>query len=199
MKASFISILSILVLLVSCNNNKPKETITYTSEDGKEKATIDVSKMKDVAADMEKIKENLTSLTPLTVEDMKALLPDQLSGARRTDLDVNAAMGTSMGRGTYNVSDSSSFDVTIMDCAGPAGSGIYTMQYLGMMNIQSDDEDEYTRTIDFKGGKAFENCKKARLNCVLTYFDGGRFLVALEGENVGIDYLKKAAGDLKLK
>jgi hypothetical protein len=73
------------------------------------------------------------------------------------------------------------------------------MQYLGMMNIQSKNDDEYTKSMDFMGGRAFEHCQKSSNDCTLTYFAGNRLLVSLEGTHVGIDALKQAAQDLNLK
>ncbi len=189
----------VFLVAAACNNKKPKDTVTITSEDGKEQVTYDPKQLQQAAADMEKMKEDLGKLTPLSQEQFKALVPEQLMGAARTDLDVSAAMGSSVANAEYKINDSTDVRLSIIDCAGPAGAGIYGMQYLGMMNIQSDDEDEYTKTIDFNGGKAFENCKKTHIECTLTYFTGGRFLVVLEGDNVGIDGLKQAARGLNIK
>ena len=187
------------IILIACNNNKTKNTATFTSEDGKEQVTVDMNEMKNAAQDMEKMKAELSTLTPLTTGQLTALVPEKLMGAERKDLDVTAAMGASVASASYKINDSTDIKLNIFDCAGPGGAGIYSMQYLGMFNIQQDDEDEYTKTIDFNGGKAFENCKKTRNECTLTYFSGGRFLITLEGDNVGIDGLKQAAKGLDIK
>lgn len=187
------------IILIACNNNKTKNTATFTSEDGKEQVTVDMNEMKNAAQDMEKMKAELSTLTPLTTGQLTALVPEKLMGADRRDLDVTAAMGASVASASYKINDSTDIKLNIFDCAGPGGAGIYSMQYLGMFNIQQDDEDEYTKTIDFNGGKAFENCKKTRNECTLTYFSGGRFLITLEGDNVGIDGLKQAAKGLDIK
>ena len=68
-----------------------------------------------------------------------------------------------------------------------------------MLNADQEDEEEYTKTIDFNGGKAFENCRKDKNECTLTYFSSGRLLISLEGDNVGINTLKDVAMMLKLK
>ena len=187
------------IILIACNNNKTKNTATFTSEDGKEQVTVDMNEMKNAAQDMEKMKAELSTLTPLTTGQLTALVPEKLMGADRKDLDVTAAMGASVASAIYKINDSTDIKLNIFDCAGPGGAGIYSMQYLGMFNVQQDDEDEYTKTIDFNGGKAFENCKKTRNECTLTYFSGGRFLITLEGGNVGIEGLKQAAKGLDIK
>ena len=187
------------LLFIACNNNKPKDSVTITSEDGKEKVTINPNEMQNAAMDMQKNKEELSKLTPLSSDELKALIPEQLMGATRSNLDVNAAMGASVASAQYKIDDNRDIKLNVIDCAGPGGAGIYAMQYLGMFNIQQDDENEYIKTIDFNGGKAFENCKKTRNECTLTYFSSGRFLISLEGDNVGIDELKGVAKGLNIK
>ena len=199
MKRFITPILISSLFFMACNNNKPKESVTITSEDGKEQITIDANQAGNAAAEMEKTKEELSKLTPLSAEELKALVPEQLMGATHSDLDVNTAMGASVASADYKINDSMDINLNIIDCAGPGGAGIYTMQYIGLFNIQQEDEDEYTKTIDFNGGKAFENCKKTRNDCTLTFFAGGRFLITLEGDNVGIEALKDVAKGLKIK
>ncbi len=185
--------------ITACNNNKPKDSVTITSEDGKEQVTIDANQMQNAAEEMEKTKDALGKLTPLTADELKAIFPAEVMGTAVSGLEVASAMGASTAEAKYKVNDSTDIKISIIDCAGPGGAGIYSMQYLGMMNIQQEDEDEYTKTIDFNGGKAFENCRKDRNECTLTYFSGGRLLISLEGDNVGINTLKDVAKTLKTK
>lgn len=187
------------LIFAACNNDKPKDSITISDKDGKEKITIDPTKMQDAAQDMQQLKEELTKLTPLTPDELKALVPEELMGAARAGLDVNAAMGATVANADYKINDSTKLKLEIVDCAGPGGAGMFGMQYLNMINVNSDDEDEYVKTIDFNGGKAFENCKKNRNRCTLAYFSGNRFLVSIRGDNVGIDALKDLAKGLKIK
>jgi len=196
-------IISLLVatnmLLIACNNNKPKETNVFTSPDGKETVTVDAQKMQNAAQDMEKQKAELEKLTPLTMDQLKAMIPETLMGAKRTNYSASTAMGAGSAQGDYELNDSSRLSLNIYDCAGSAGAGIYSMQYMSMFNFQQDSDEEYTKTIDFNGGKAFEHCEKATNNCTLSYFSGGRFLVTLEGDHVGAAALKQAAGGLNIK
>jgi hypothetical protein len=196
-------IISLLVaanmLLVACNNKKPKETNVFTSADGKETVTVDAQKMQNAAQDMEKQKAELEKLTPLTLDQLKAMIPETLMGAKRTNYSANTAMGAGSAQGDYQLNDSSKLSLNIYDCAGSAGAGIYSMQYMSMFNFQQDSDEEYTKTIDFNGGKAFEHCEKATNNCTLSYFSGGRFMVTLEGDHVGAAALKQAASGLNIK
>ena len=198
MKKTFSLLLAVGIVLTACNNNKPKET-TIVSEDGKDKVTIDLNKMQNAAADMQKQTEELQKLTPLSLDQLKALVPETLMGVQRSKYNTTSAMGTGVATAEYKMNDSTDVKLTVYDCAGPGGAGIYSMQYLGMYNVQSESDEEYTKTIDFMGGKAFEHCRKTRQECTITYFTGSRFLVSLEGNNVGADDLKKAAQELNIK
>jgi hypothetical protein len=188
-----------IIFLAACNSDKKSGETTITSDDGKEKVTIDVNQMQQAADAMEKKKEELTKLTPLTTDQLKALLPESLMGGKRTEYNVTSAMGASVGTADYQVNDSVNVTLTVYDCAGSGGAGIYSMQYLAMMNMEQESEEEYTKTVEFKGGKAFEHCEKATNDCTFTFFAGERFLVTLQGDHTGADALKQAAGSLNLK
>ena len=198
MKKTSSLLLAAGILIAACNNNKPKET-TIVSEDGKEKVTIDANKMQSTAAEMQKKTEELQKLPPLSLDQLKAMIPETLMGIKRLKYNTTSAMGTGVATAEYEMNDSTNIKLTIYDCAGPGGAGIYSMQFLGMYNVQSESDEEYTKTIDFMGGKAFEHCRKTRQECTITYFTGERFLVSLEGDNVAADDLKKAAKELNIK
>ena len=191
-------LLALTILFTACNNSKSDET-TIVSEDGTEKVTIDAKQMQNAAEDMEKKKDELSKLKPLTMDELKALLPETLMGTARTSFDVNSSMGAGLASAEYTLTDSTSVSLNIYDCAGSAGAGIYSLQFLGMMNMQQESDDEYSKTVEFNGANAFEHCDKTTNDCTFTYFAGGRYLVTLEGRNVGADALKQAARALNIK
>jgi hypothetical protein len=195
MKKMLSLLLAFSFIITACNDNKTKDTITFTDEDGKKKATIDVSDMKD----LQKRKEELTNMTPLTADELKALVPAEFMGGVQTDLDVQSAMGATVANADYKMNDSVSAKLDIVDCAGPGGAGLFGMQYLGMISLNSEDDDEYTKSVDFNGGKGIEMCKKKRNRCSFTYFSGDRYMITITGNNTGIDALKEAAKGLDIK
>lgn len=185
-------------LLAACNNNK-KPGITVTSEDGKTTTTVQASDLTQAANVYEKKSEELKKLSPYTLDQMKAMLPEEISGAKRSRFSANSAMGAAYAEGQYPINDSTELELKIYDCAGEAGAGIYGMQYLTMMNFQSESDDEYTKTTEFKGGKAVEHLNKRNNRSTFTHLAGDRLLVILEGKNTGVDMLKQVAGSLSLK
>ena len=192
-------LLAAVWMLIACNNNKKPGEITVTSEDGKTTATVDASNTAQAADAMQKKVEELQKLSAYTLDQMKAFLPEELAGAKRSKFSANSAMGAAYAEGSYPINDSTEIELKLFDCAGQAGAGIYSMQYLGMMNFQSESDDEYTKTTDFNGHRAIEHAKKDNSNASLSYLAADRLLVTLEGRNTGIDMLKKAAGSLNFK
>jgi hypothetical protein len=187
-----------VLFLTSCNSNKTKG-VTITSEDGKDKVTIDTRQMQNASTEMQKASEELQKLTPLSLDELKAMAPETLMGVKRSSYNASAAMGASVVTADYRMNDTTNMKLMVYDCAGQAGAGIYSMQYLSMMNMQSESDDEYTKTIDYNGGKAYEHCQKSSHECTITFFGGKRFLVTLEGENVSVDQLKQAGKELNVK
>jgi hypothetical protein len=133
------------------------------------------------------------------LDELKALIPQELMGGKRSSYNASSAMGSGVANAEYTLNDTTNIRLMVYDCGGPGGAGIYSMQYLGMFNMESENDHEYTKTIDFNGGKAIEKCQKDRNDCSLTYFTGKRFLVVLESNNVGIDGIKQAANSLNIK
>ena len=195
----FFSISFCFLMIIAGCKPKSKGSSTISDKKDKEQVSIDPEKMQDAAADMEKIKEELSNLTPVTSEQLKALVPAQLMGAPYSDLEVSTSTGASIASAVYKINDSTTVKLSIIDCAGPGGSGIYSLQYLGMLNVQEENEDEYTRTMEFNGAKAFEHCDKTDKSCSFTYFARNRFLIALEGEGITATALKQAAKGLDIK
>lgn len=189
-----------LLLLAACGNAKLKDSLK--NEDGTTTTTYDMGslkKMSESTDEMARKTEELKKLKPLRLEQLKALLPETLLGSRRTNCNVSSAAGYGMAEGEYQKDDTSSLKVTIYDCAGETGSAWYAMTYWGAVNFQQESEHEYTKTIDFKGGKAIENFKKEQKQSSLTYVANDRLLVVLNGANTLPSDLKEAAQSLDFK
>src|SRR5688572_24446985 len=116
MKKMLSLVFAFAVLVTACNNNKPKGEIIIKDEDGKEKASIDVSELKDAAKELQQRKEELTNMTPLTADELKALVPAEFMGGVQTDLDVQSAMGATVANADYKMNDSVSAKLDIVDC-----------------------------------------------------------------------------------
>ena len=181
---------AVLLIMIACNNEKSgAETVT----------TADAGQNSQAGDNTQKKTEELQKLSPHTLDQMKAFLPEELAGAKRIESSANSLSGAPYAEGSYLKNDSAEIVVRIFDCAGDAGVGIYNMQYSNLMNFQSVSDEEYTRTIDFNGNTAIEHATKDNSNASLTYLAAGRLLVTLEGRNTGVEMLKKAADGLDFK
>ena len=195
MKRAITFLLVISTMIVAC---KSKDKITVKDDDGG-KATVDVSEMAKNADKMKDRSEALQKLTPLSLDELKAALPEQIMGANRDNMEATKMAGlANFSKADYKMNDSTEVELTIFDCAGTEGAGYYNMAFLGM-SFEKDDENEYTKTTDFNGDKAIESCQKKSNHCEFTFFGKQRYMVTLKGDNVGMDQLKKIAGDLNLK
>lgn len=192
-------IFSAIFLLAACNNKKPDnpaENLEKTENNSTEKMIKDNM---DKGNDMQKNLEELQKLQPLSLDDLKKLLPEELNGIKRTNYSATAMSGTGYVSAKYKMSDESSIEIGVWDCAGPMGAGIYSAQFMTFYNFEQEDDNGYTKTITFEGHKAVERFEKNSNERTITYFTGDRYLVNLKGENTSIDQLKSASNSINLK
>jgi hypothetical protein len=190
-------VLAIGLVFAACKGKDSKTTIT--SDDGKNTVTIDPSNTQTVANEMEKKTEELKKLAPLTLDQIKAMLPEELMGLKRSSFNANAMMGFASADAEYKKDDTSHIKLTIMDCAGEAGSSFYALNYWTKMTMESQNDQGYTKTVDFLGGKAVEDYKIYNKTYTLTFTANDRLLVTMQGENISLDQLKEAAKALNFK
>lgn len=197
MKRLFLS--AAIIACFACNNGKTY-TATTKNDDGTEtKTSVDVKSMASATDEMNKKIEELKKLTPYTLDQLKALLPEELNGVKQTNYNSSTAMGYALISADYKKDDTTSLQVSVYDCAGEAGSAWYGMAYWSKMSFQQESSTEYTKTIDFMGGKAVENYNNKSKRSTLTFAANDRLLVELKGDNMKPDELKEAAQKLNLK
>ncbi|HLF46057.1 MAG TPA: hypothetical protein VI548_06510 [Chitinophagaceae bacterium] len=199
MKLFLSFIIAAVLFSISCNSNKDK--ITVRDADGN-KATIDLSDVKDMAKSMEQNQskaEALKKLTPLSLDQLKELIPEEFMGMKRSSFNTTNAMGFASCNAEYKSEDGKELKVELLDCAGELGANMYAIRFFGLWNYEEENDNGYQKTIDLNGDKAIEKFQKNNNQYNLTYFSNERLLVNLEGQNMGIDELKLAAKSLNLK
>lgn len=200
MKPLFSLLLMGAVALSACNNDK-QYTHTETSDDGTTTTTsVNLTGMESTADEMTQKMEELKKLTPLTLDQLKALLPETINGVKRSSFNANSTMGFAMAEAEYRKEeDDRELKLAVFDCAGEAGSGIYGMSYWTKMNMQQESDDGYVKTVSFNGDKAVETYQKGSNETTLTYVAANRLLVTLTGHNMDINEVKAIGESLKLK
>ena len=198
MKPLFSLLLLATVAIGACNNDK-KVTHTETSDDGTTTTTtLDVTDLSEGADEITQKMEELKKLAPLTLDQLKALLPEEIAGIKRSSFNANTTMGFALAEADYEKDDDTELKLVVYDCAGEAGSGIFGMSYWTKMNMQQESDDGYTKTVSFRGDKAVESYQKGSNESTLTYVVNDRLLVTLTGRNISADELKSVGENLKM-
>ena len=123
--------------IISCSNDK-KITHKEKNADGTTTTTTissDLGNIEKGANDMTKKMEELKTMKPLSLDELKALLPEEIKGIKRTSYNASSTMGFSVSQAEYQKDDSTEIDVAIYDCAGEAGAGMFAMTYWTKMNV----------------------------------------------------------------
>lgn len=200
MKKTPCFLIAVITLAIACNSKKTGTPDKKETETGNEIIIPDTSGKGSTTENALKMKEELDKLSPLTKDELIKRIPETLMGAGRSEIDVSDGLGTLAASTDYKLNDSTTIRIEIVDCAGSGGVGFFSMQYASMMEPESSDSEITYKVIDFNGHKASESCMKTRPgDCTFSYFSGNRFYVLLEGQHVGIDALKEAAGKLDIK
>lgn len=200
MRIFFCLLLPALLFMAACNNNK-KVSQTVTSDDGTTTTTsVNLDDVESNADEITQKMESLKQLTPLTLDELKALLPTSINGVERSHFNANSTMGFAMAEADYRKPEEDrQLKLVVFDCAGEAGSGMYGMSYWTKMNLQQESDDGYMKTVNFNGDKAVETYQKGSNEATLTYVVGDRLLVTLTGQNMDVNELRTIGEGLKLK
>jgi hypothetical protein len=191
MKKNLLLHIVTVLLFVACGSDQQKD-------EGKqaivtEKESVEEPESAAVSTDKTEAKiEELKKLKPISNASLKAILPEELNGLKRTSYNV-VNMGFAMGQAEYKVGEDGEIKIMVYDCVGEAGSAFYGMNYFTRLNMEQEDENGYTKSVDFEGAKAIEHFDKSSQNYTLTYVTADRFLVSLEGRNASYDQLKSMA------
>ena len=148
------------------------------------------------------IKE-LQEIEPLTNEEMKAWLPDEINGMKRTGYKAGqtAYIQIASIEGTYSNEDKSKvFKVSVMDGAGETGASA-TAGIRMMLSMDMEEEDEYKvkRTVKKGDLKAIEEYRKNNNNTNIQLMHGKRFYIQANSTNMDIDETWDAVDALNLE
>lgn len=191
-----LTILSFLAICASCENpvsKKIKETkqqVSNTTEAFKE--------LNELQGDM----EELQKVTPLTNDELKAWLPDEVNGMKRIGYKAGQGsyMQIAMIEATYaNEDKSKKFKIEIMDGAGQMGAAATAgVRILFSQDFEEEDEYKSRRTVKKDGVKAIEEYRKNNNSSEVQLFHGDRFFINAKGTNMDVNETWYAIGDLDM-
>jgi hypothetical protein len=194
-------VIIISFLSFSACKSKTKDssnTNTKTENTSVVEAVENINKFAE-AAEASKVRiEELKKLPPISNEVLKSFFKEEANEIKRSSFSVQSNQGYSIGEATYKKNDSTEYKVSIYDCVGEMGSGFYSLISLSKLNMETEDENGYEKTIDFMDTKAMKSYKKYNEQYQLSYFAANRFWVQMEGTHITYEDLQNFIADLDL-
>jgi hypothetical protein len=179
-------LITLFVFFFSCSEKSDKKA--------DEQAQV---KSVNTVADPKKQKlERLRSMAAMDLEELKSLLPLEVNGIKRTNLSVSSALGYGMAHADYENKTKTDFRVTLYDCSGATGAGLYESIFLNRLNQPKNNEEVTVKTIDFKGEKAIEKMDGKTKTHTLTFLTNERVLVIVSGRNVDTEAMMESVQKL---
>lgn len=171
-----LAIIMAVSLIISCKN----ETTAKLKElkKGISNTTTIVKNAKEAQDDIIKLKD----AAPLTNDQLKAWLPEELDGMKRTAFKAGQAGYVNIAtiEGTYNTPDTEKYiqnedgkriynpenktlKVSVLDGAGPTGSMMIAgIKMLTKMDMEEQDEFTHKKTVTKNGIKAYQVAENPR-------------------------------------
>ena len=147
--------------------------------------------------------EALKEITPLTNDELKAWLPDEINGMKRTSFKAGQTsfMKIASIEASYSNEDKSkTFKIQVIDGAGEMGAAATAgMRMLFSQDFEEETETQVKRSIKKKGVKAIEEYRKDGSNCTIQFMQDDRFYINASGRNMDLDETWKAIDDLDVQ
>ncbi|MDG4944955.1 hypothetical protein NMK71_00870 [Weeksellaceae bacterium KMM 9713] len=201
MKKVYLSLFALmLVITYSCESETMDKIKDVKSKVNTASTMVgNVSNMEKNAKNIESRMESLKELTPITSDEFKDWMPDDLGDLKRNSYKFNTVMG-STGELSYE-NEERSLDVSIMDGAGETGSAVYASQgMLGALygNFESESDTKKEEIVDRNGVKSVETYYKDKNDSSIRITVDDRFVVNASGKNMTTDELYSYIERLKV-
>ncbi|MDG4950043.1 hypothetical protein NLM59_03820 [Weeksellaceae bacterium KMM 9724] len=192
MKKVYLSLFALmLVITYSCESETMDKIKDVKSKVNTASTMVgNVSNMEKNAKNIESRMESLKELTPITSDEFKDWMPDDLGDLKRNSYKFNTVMG-STGELSYE-NEERSLEVTIMDGAGETGSAVYASQgMLGALygNFESESDTKKEEIVDRNGVQSVETYYKDKNDSSIRVTVDDRFFVNANGKNMTTDEL----------
>jgi hypothetical protein len=185
--------IAICFLTFTSCKSKSNDSVNSVTNDDKTSLLDKVDNLSKMAEISEKSTvriEELKKMTPISNEDLKSFFKEEAAGMKRNNFSVQNAMGYSVGEANYKKNDSVEYKIMINDCSGEMGSGLYSLMMMTKLNIETENENGYEKTIDFMGKKALKSYQNTDQKCSLSYVEGERFWIQVEGYHTTFEDLE---------
>ncbi len=203
-----ITIAMLLLVVIACKKeNNPLSKIKEATKKVKEtkQSLKNVNEIIKGAEDLQKNIEKLSEITPISKEEIKAWMPEELGDLKRTKYEIGKQMGFAKISNVnleFKTSDNKKgITAKIIDGAGNGASMISMFLMVKNADVDSEDQTGYERTETFDNQRVlvkYYNPKygnKSNLNYLLD----DRFLIEVKGWNMKPDELWNYLKKLKLE
>jgi len=171
-------------MLIACDNPVTKEI---------KEAKQQVSNSTNVVKELNNIQEDILEIQesePLTNEELKTWLPDNVSGMKRIGFKAGQMGMVQIAsiEATYaNEDKSQKFKVEIIDGAGPMGaSATAGMRMMFTQEFEEESEDKTRRSVTKDRIKAIEEYRKSNKNSTIKFMRDKPFYIKATGTNMAL-------------
>lgn len=188
-------------VLMSCGGNSNNDNTVDEEKgfleqvSGAAESLKGLSKLEEQSKKMEERINELKTMTPISNDVFKAILPESLEGLTRKSMNLGdmSAFGFAQGEATYRDEESTKdVSIRIMDGAGEGASAIISLLMLGLnMDKEEITETGFEKTSEIDGQRVIvaENTYYDEKKSTIQAVYGERFLVSLEGRGYSLDEL----------
>ena len=160
-----ITITLLLLAIVACK----KENNPFTKIKEATEGLGNVNELIKGAEGLEKTIKELSELTPITKDQIKAWMPEQIDDLKRTEYNIGSQLGISTFKLTFKGEDGKKINISISDGAGKGSAIIGMFSMMQNMEVDKESESGYERTQKFDGQptlikyRSSENYEKSTL------------------------------------
>ncbi|TXD82091.1 hypothetical protein ESY86_15595 [Subsaximicrobium wynnwilliamsii] len=191
-----VGILCIGAIIASCgdNSNKGTNELKNTVE-----AVNDAKKVINDATSIQESEEELRKKIPLTKDQYRTWLPENLLDLSLTSTRLDIGQGNGICSATYGKGNRR-IQVMIIDGAGERGPGnVSTYRMAVNMELNMENENSYTKSSEIAGIKVKEGYNKTADIYSLMMFYGERFAVDIKTHEIEHEQLEQMVEELNLE
>jgi hypothetical protein len=182
---------------------------------GGDEGATEESPADDFASAMEGLREAAEGLAsgervdPVDFRELQELLPEEVAGLRRVSREGQrsgaAGITFSIAEARYEAEaeeEYGSIEISVTDTGGLGGFAAMGMAAWLSVDVDRETDRGYERTTKYEGYPAYEEFQSREGDigsAELSFVVGERFIVQLDGNDVRMDDVKDAAGDLPLR
>ncbi|MDN5286027.1 MAG: hypothetical protein JWR38_2301 [Mucilaginibacter sp.] len=197
------TILAVAILfMLSCSNSPKKETEEKSSIAKAVEGAGNLSKLSKSAEKMEAQTAKLKKLTPLSKDELKAVIPENVGDFKRKSYSAGGTVADiSTAQGEYSKGDEKTISVSVLDGAGESGSAIVSLLAMGLsMDAESESNGTVTKNTEIDGVRySTEDTKSdSRVSSSIKFLHNDRYAVTLTGEGYSLSELQSFLKSLDL-